>query len=245
MPRVVGDDESSSDRPVNRVRPFLDGPTARQVGRKAKWPCQPDDAASSPPGGVSGPPAGLPAPSRPDQPHARPAPAVREPVPWLDPAERERVIDLIAKGMSRSMACRDLGVTLKAPCGEVVSDPSYRAAIKVAEDARAGDVELVLYEAGLGGNVAAAVAYLKAQRDKDLLREAERQGRAALANQTKIADAYAGQAGIDTNVFTDDELQRFAELQTRLSRGEPLDSVEASEYVEAMRRAYGGYGNDS
>lgn len=159
----------------------------------------------------------------------------REAMPRLDPQDRERALDLITKGMGRSAVCRDMGITMKALCGEIVADPSFREAVETAEAARFEDCESVLYEAAMNGAVNAAAAYIKVQFDKQAIEEARRTNKARLANESKIADAYAsGASGVNVAVLTPVQLERFQHLTGLMQAGRALTDREKIEHCDLL-----------
>lgn len=202
------------DDPLRR-RPRPAGP---------KWP-----AVSAP----------VPAPSWDIEPAAGPEPAL----PALTEEQKLAVLNAIRAQMDRDLACDFTNVPFRDFRRAVRDDPEFREDVEYAERCALGDIALNVRNAALE-NAPIGLAVLKWQHDKDMAREQMRLARERSKNETKVANAIAGQADgePDLTTLTNDEFFRFDVLHQRLAAGGKLTPAEESEYIQLMQQVCSPHG---
>jgi hypothetical protein len=99
----------------------------------------------------------------PNPPHVKPKAEV------FDQPKRVEFLKLLHDGLGRTMACAQLGISLRDLKRDLATSPSFRRAVAQIEQVRAERLYAILYDAALNGDTRAA-QFLLARHDREVER---------------------------------------------------------------------------
>jgi hypothetical protein len=151
-----------------------------------------------------------------------------------DQAFKDHFIDLLKNGMTKAIACLDCGITISRLNTFFKIDPDFKRLVNTIEASRDELVEMILFDAAMNKDVAAASAFLGRRDRIRSMQESNRAKRSELALKKRVVDIQAniGNAPMATNVgaLSDDELASYDKLCSIVSNGTDLSDQQVIEF---------------
>lgn len=155
--------------------------------------------------------------------------------------QKSKFVELVRNGVCKAISAENVGVTYRIYLNSVEADPDFKDAVAEAVLKKVGALEDIIYSRGLDhDDLKLQMAVLEQYRVNEERKNNRRatksrldlQSRELEAKRRAINHVVSQSSGkLDFSCLTNEELDRYSQIYSKMNRKEPISQVEKIEYA--------------